>query len=103
MLYYLFTQLGLCGETFARLTGYVTVRSVAAFIVALLCATLLGKRIIRRLQIMQMGEIVRNLGLAGQTSKSGTPTMGGIIIILAIVIPCLLFANLGNIYMMLML
>ncbi len=102
MLYYLFSGIGLCGETFARLSGYVTVRSVAAFIVALLCATILGKRVIRRLQMMQMGEIVRNLGLEGQVSKQGTPTMGGIIIILAIVIPCLLFANLGSIYMVLM-
>lgn len=103
MLYYLFSGLGLCGETFARLSGYVTVRSVAAFILALLCATLLGKKIIRRLQLMQMGEIVRNLGLEGQVSKQGTPTMGGLIIILAIVIPCLLFANLDSIYMLLML
>ncbi len=103
MFYYLFSDLGLCGETFARLSGYVTVRSVAAFIVALLCATLLGKKIIRRLQLMQMGEIVRNLGLEGQVSKQGTPTMGGLIIILAIVIPCVLFANLSNIYMLLML
>ncbi|MDE7388414.1 MAG: phospho-N-acetylmuramoyl-pentapeptide-transferase [Muribaculaceae bacterium] len=102
MLYYLFTDLGLCGDTFARLAGYVTVRSVAAFIVALLCATIIGRRIIRRLQLMQMGEIVRNLGLAGQVSKEGTPTMGGLIIIQAIVIPCVLFANLGNIYMLLM-
>lgn len=103
MFYHLFSSFHLFGDTMARLSGYVTVRSVAAFIVALLCATLLGKQIIWRLQKMQMGEIVRNLGLEGQVSKQGTPTMGGIIIIMAIVIPCLLFANLTNVYMLLML
>ena len=102
MLHYLFAQLGLCGETFARLSGYVTVRSTAAFIIALLCATIIGRRIINRLQLMQMGEIVRNLGLEGQTKKQGTPTMGGIIIIISILLPCLLLGNLGNVYMVLM-
>ena len=85
-----------------RLSGYITVRSSVAFVLSLLCATILGRKIINRLQLMQMGEIVRNLGLQGQTSKQGTPTMGGIIIIMAILIPCLLVGNLSNIYMLLM-
>jgi phospho-N-acetylmuramoyl-pentapeptide-transferase len=103
MLYYLFSELGLFGETLARLSSYVTVRSTVAFVVALLTATIIGRRIINRLQIMQMGELVRDLGLEGQVNKAGTPTMGGLIIIAAIVLPCLLCANLTNIYMVLML
>jgi phospho-N-acetylmuramoyl-pentapeptide-transferase len=103
MLYYLFSELGLFGETLARLSSYVTVRSTVAFVVALLTATIIGRRIINRLQIMQMGELVRDLGLEGQVKKAGTPTMGGLIIIAAIVLPCVLCANLSNIYMVLML
>lgn len=102
MLYYLFSDIELAGETFARLSGYVTVRSSVAFIVSLLCATILGRRIINRLQLAQMGEMVRNLGLEGQLRKQGTPTMGGIIIIVSILIPALLFGNLTNVYMLLM-
>lgn len=102
MFYYLFSNLELAGDTFARLAGYVSVRSTVAFIVALLCATIIGRRIINRLQMAQMGEIVRNLGLEGQTKKQGTPTMGGIIIIISILIPALLFGNMGNVYMLLM-
>lgn len=102
MFYYLFSKLGLAGETFARLSEYVTVRSTVSFMVALLCATILGRHIINRLQLAQMGEIIRNLGLEGQTKKQGTPTMGGIIIIISILIPSLLFGNLSNVYMLLM-
>lgn len=102
MLYYLFSQAGLGGESLARLGGYITVRSSVAFVLALLCATIVGRRIINRLQMMQMGEMVRNLGLDGQVAKQGTPTMGGIIIIVAIMIPCLLVGNLSNVYMLLM-
>lgn len=87
----------------ARLMDYITFRSGAAFILALLISTIIGRRIIDRLQLMQVGEIVRNLGLEGQMSKKGTPTMGGIIIIISILIPCLLIGNLTNIYMILML
>jgi len=87
----------------ARLMGYVTVRSGLAFVLAMLIAIFVGRRIINRLQLMQVGEIVRNLDLEGQTKKTGTPTMGGIIIIIAIVIPCLLVSNLSNVYMLLML
>lgn len=102
MLYYLFSELGLGGESLARLSSYITVRSAAVFVLSLLCATIIGRRIINRLQLAQMGEIVRNLGLEGQTAKQGTPTMGGIIIIIAIVVPLLLVADLSNVYMFIM-
>ncbi len=103
MIYYLFSDLGLGGESLARLSSYITVRSSVAFVLSLLCATIIGRRIINRLQLAQMGEIVRNLGLEGQTAKQGTPTMGGIIIIVAIVVPLLLIGNLANVYMFIML
>ena len=61
MLYYLFNDLGIGGESLARLSSYITVRSSVAFVLSLLCATIIGRRIIARLQLMQMGEIVRNL------------------------------------------
>ncbi len=82
---------------------YITFRSGAAFVLAMLMAIFVGRSIIHRLQKMQIGEIVRNLDLEGQEKKKGTPTMGGIIIILAIIVPCLLLGKLNNIYMILML
>lgn len=103
MLYSLFQILEDAGFSAARLMDYITVRSGAALILSLFFATVIGRRIIDRLQMHQVGELVRNLGLEGQMSKTGTPTMGGIIIIISIVIPCLLVANLSNIYMLLML
>ena len=81
---------------------YITFRSGIALVLSLFIAIVIGRRIIDRLQLMQVGEIVRDLGLEGQMKKSGTPTMGGIIIILSILIPCLLFGNLSNVYMVLM-
>lgn len=102
MLYWLFSSTDLGGETLTRLSGYITVRSVTAFVMALLCATMAGRRIIDILQRQQMGEIVRNLGLEGQMRKQGTPTMGGIIIIVSILLPVLLVGNLSNVYMLLM-
>ena len=102
MLYYLFSQLRETGFPGARLMDYITFRSGVAMILALLIATIFGRRIINRLQMMQIGEIVRDLGLQGQLDKTGTPTMGGIIIILAILIPCILIGNLSNVYMILM-
>lgn len=87
----------------ARLMTYITFRSGAAFVLALLLAMIAGKYIIRRLQQMQIGEIIRDLDLEGQLKKKGTPTMGGIILIISIVIPCLLIGNLTNVYMILML
>lgn len=102
MFYYLFSDLGLGGESLARLSGYITVRSSVAFVLSLLCATIIGRRIISRLQLMQMGEIVRDLGLDGQVSKQGTPTMGGLIIIISIMVPLLLVGNLSNVYLIIM-
>ncbi len=102
MLYYLFNFLKDADFPGARLMDYITFRSGAALILSLFIATFIGRRIIDRLQLMQVGEIVRNLGLEGQMKKSGTPTMGGVIIIISILIPCLLVGNLSNIYMLLM-
>ncbi len=82
---------------------YITFRSVAAILISLFIALVFGRKIIDRLQKMQVGEIIRNLGLEGQMKKTGTPTMGGIIIIIATLVPCLLVGNLGNVYMILML
>ena len=83
--------------------NYITFRSGAAFVIALLLAIFVGRSVIHRLQKMQIGEIIRDLDLAGQMATTGTPTMGGIIIILSILVPCLLVGNLTNIYMLLML
>jgi len=82
---------------------YISFRSAIAFILAMFIATSIGKRIIDYLQLKQIGETVRDLNLEGQMSKKGTPTMGGIIILLAILIPVLLFTKLDNIYIILML
>ena len=103
MLYYLFKMLEHTGFPGARLMDYITFRSGAALILSLFIAMVFGRRIIDRLQKMQVGEIVRNLGLEGQMKKTGTPTMGGIIIIVATLVPCLLVGNLSNVYMLLML
>lgn len=103
MLYYLFSLLQESDFPGARLMTYITFRSGAAFVLALLLAIFVGINIIHRLQRMQIGEIVRDLDLEGQMKKKGTPTMGGVIIILSIVLPCLIVGNLSNIYMLLML
>lgn len=102
MLYYLFQWLEDTGFPGARLMDYITFRSGAALILSLFIAMVFGRRIIDRLQKMQVGEIVRNLGLEGQMKKTGTPTMGGIIIIVATIVPCLLVGKIGNVYMLLM-
>jgi phospho-N-acetylmuramoyl-pentapeptide-transferase len=81
---------------------YITFRGVAAFIIAMLIVIYIGKPIIRKLQKLQIGEEIRDLGLEGQLAKKGTPTMGGILILLAILIPVLLLARVDNIYIMLM-
>ncbi len=103
MLYHIFDMLQDYGFPGARLMNYITFRSGAAFVLALLVAIFAGRYIIDRLQKMQIGEIVRDLDLEGQLKKKGTPTMGGLIILAAILLPCLLMGNLGNIYMLLML
>ncbi|MBR1543452.1 MAG: phospho-N-acetylmuramoyl-pentapeptide-transferase [Muribaculaceae bacterium] len=102
MLYHLFQYLSQYNVPGARLFDYITFRSGFALILSLFIAIVIGRRIIDRLQLMQVGEIVRNLGLQGQMEKKGTPTMGGIIIIIAILVPCLLLGNLTNVYMVLM-
>lgn len=103
MLYYLFDYLE---KQFqfpgATLFGFLTFRGALAMILSLLISTIYGKRIIRFLQKKQMGETIRDLGLAGQAEKAGTPTMGGIIIILATLIPVLLLAKLENVYIILL-
>lgn len=101
MLYYLFDYLQ--GDVpGARLMTYITFRSVAAFLLALVIALVFGRKIIDRLQKMQIGETIRDLGLEGQLRKTGTPTMGGIIIILSVLVPSVLIGKLSNIYMLLM-
>jgi phospho-N-acetylmuramoyl-pentapeptide-transferase len=87
----------------AGMFNYISFKTGLSFIFALLLSTLFGRRIIDFLQKKQIGETIRDLGLEGQLSKKGTPTMGGIIIINAILIPTLLFADLTNIYIILML
>lgn len=85
-----------------NLMGYITFRAGISFALALVIALIFGHHIIARLQKMQIGEVVRNLGLEGQMAKKGTPTMGGVIIIIATLVPCLMMGNLQNIYMLLM-
>ncbi|MBR5595628.1 MAG: phospho-N-acetylmuramoyl-pentapeptide-transferase [Alistipes sp.] len=86
-----------------RIGEYLSFRSGAAIITSLLISIFFGKRIIRFLRRQQIGEEIRDLGLQGQLEKRGTPTMGGIIIILAMFVPVLLFGDLSNIYIQLML
>ena len=103
MLYYLFEYL----DTNYSLPGtglyqYISFRSAMAFVFSLLISTIYGRKIIDKLRRMQVGETIRDLGLHGQEQKSGTPTMGGIIIILATLIPVFLFAKLDNIYIIIL-
>jgi len=103
MLYYLFQYLDKLNVPGAGVFNFISFRSAAAVITSLFISLLIGKRIIRYLQIKQVGEVVRDLGLEGQYQKKGTPSMGGIIILASIVIPTILFARLDNIYVILML
>ncbi len=103
MLYYLFDYLENQFDVFgAGLFQYISFRSALAFILSLLFSTIYGKRIINYLQRKQVGESVRDLGLEGQVEKAGTPTMGGVIIILATLIPVVLFAKLDNVYIVIL-
>ncbi len=102
MLIYLFRYLEQFDFPGAGMFGYISFRSSLAVITALLFSTIIGKKVIRILQRQQIGELVRDLGLEGQMQKKGTPTMGGIIILTSILLPVLLFADLGNIYILLM-
>jgi len=103
MLLPLFSYLQKTGFPGAGLFQYISFRSAAAFICALLFGLFIGKKIIRYLQHLQIGEEIRDLGLEGQMQKKGTPTMGGIIIIGGMLIPVLLFCDLSNVYILLML
>jgi len=104
MLYYLFTYLD---EAYnfpgAQVFQYISFRAAAAILTSLIISLLFGKRWIKYLNKRQVGETVRDLGLEGQIEKQGTPTMGGLIIIAAIVVPTLLFTKLDNTYILLML
>lgn len=103
MLYYIFQYLDKAFDIpGAGVFQYITFRSALAFILSLLIATIYGKKIINYLRNQQVGETVRELGLDGQSAKAGTPTMGGIIIILATLIPVLLLAKLNNIYIIML-
>lgn len=103
MLYYLFDYLEKEYQfPGASLFGFITFRASLAVILSLFIATVYGKKIINYLRKKQIGESVRDLGLEGQSEKAGTPTMGGIIIILATLIPVLLFAKLENIYVIML-
>ncbi|MBQ2959500.1 MAG: phospho-N-acetylmuramoyl-pentapeptide-transferase [Alistipes sp.] len=103
MLYWLFRYLNENTDLPGMRVGeYISFRSAAAIILSLLIAIFAGKHIIRMLRRKQIGEDIRDLGLEGQLQKKGTPTMGGIIIILSLIIPVLLFGNLSNVYVQLM-
>ena len=102
MIYHLFEFLSDFDIPGQGLFTYLSFRAIAAFTLARLIAIFAGKRIIRIIQRKQIGEEIRDLGLEGQMQKKGTPTMGGIIIFLATIIPVLLFSDLTNIYTILM-
>jgi phospho-N-acetylmuramoyl-pentapeptide-transferase len=103
MLYYLFGYLEKLDFPGARMFHYISFRASLAVILSLFIALVIGKRLIRYLQKQQIGETIRDLGLEGQMQKKGTPTMGGIIILISILVPALLLCDLLNIYIILML
>ncbi len=103
MLYFLYEWLAGYDIPGTGMLPYISFRSGSAIILSLIISTAFGKRMIRFLQKKQIGEDVRDLGLEGQIQKKGTPTMGGLIILSAIIIPTLLFARLDNVYILLML
>ena len=102
MIYHLFEWLEGCDIPGQKLMGFLSFRAILAFTTALLVSIIAGKRIIGWLQKQQIGETIRDLGLEGQMQKKGTPTMGGIIIFISIIIPVLLFCDLTNIYTILL-
>ena len=102
MLYYLFSYLQEIDFPGAGLFDYISFRAALAILTSLAVSLLFGKKLIQKLRNLQVGESVRALGLEGQKEKEGTPTMGGLIIIAAILIPTLLFAKLDNIYIIIM-
>ncbi|MCB9224342.1 MAG: phospho-N-acetylmuramoyl-pentapeptide-transferase [Crocinitomicaceae bacterium] len=102
MLYYLFTYLDELGMPGAGVFDYISFRAAMAIITSLLISMVFGDRLINILRKQQVGESVRDLGLEGQKEKEGTPTMGGLIILASVLIPTLLFAQLDNIYVIIM-
>src|SRR6201990_1354057 len=102
MLYYLFEYFNRLDVPGAGVFQYISFRAGMAAFFSLLITITFGKRLINYLRRKQVGEDIRDLGLEGQMSKKGTPTMGGLIIIAAILIPTLLFAKLDNIYVILL-
>jgi len=103
MLYYLYEWLKEYQVPGIGMAQYISFRTAGAIILSLIITTAYGKKLIRYLHKKQIGEEIRDLGLEGQLQKKGTPTMGGIIILAGIIIPTLLFAQVGNIYIILML
>lgn len=103
MLYYLFDYLHDLHVPGAGVFQYISFRAGMAIVISLVIAMFFGKRFINMLHRLQVGETIRDLGLSGQMEKTGTPTMGGVIIITCILVPTLLFAKLTNIYIILML
>lgn len=102
MLYHLFQQLKDYDFPGQGLMNYLSFRAMAAFVISLLIAFFMGKKMIEYLQKKQIGETIRNLGIEGQLQKKGTPTMGGIIIIVSLLASVLLICNLSNIYILLL-
>ncbi len=103
MLYYLFEFLDKTYELKgASLFQFISFRAAMAMVLSLLITLVFGKRIIRSLRNLQVGESVRDLGLAGQKEKEGTPTMGGLMIIGTLLVPVLLFTKLHNVYIQLL-
>ena len=103
MLYHLFEYLEKFDVPGAGMFHYISFRTSMTIIISLIISMLFGRKIINALQRKQIGETIRELGLEGQMQKKGTPTMGGIIILLSIIIPTLIFAKLTNVYILLML
>ena len=103
MLYYLFEYLEQQNFPGAGVFQYISFRASMATLISLLIVMIFGKSLIKKLQRLQVGESIRDLGLEGQMEKAGTPTMGGLIILAGIIIPTLLFAKLDNVYVVLLL
>ena len=104
MLYYLFEYLNREYDFIgAGLFQYISFRAIFAFLIALLISAGFGKKVIDFLRKLQVGETIRDLGLEGQSQKAGTPTMGGLIIIFATIIPVLLLSKLDNVYIIMLL
>lgn len=102
MIYHLFNYLKECDIPGQGLMGYLSFRAILAIVISMLIAFFAGGKIIRRLQKAQIGESIRDLGLEGQMQKKGTPTMGGVIIILSLMVSVLLVCDLSNIYVQLL-